>query len=126
MSDRPADTDDRHAGAPAPWFGRRKRIVAREVTPEASPNPSADRKPADVIDAPARPAPARDAVLDPTLFSERQRKRGHNFAYRLTQLTTLLCILTAAVSIAFSLLDHRRRAQGLALGACLLGLICIR
>jgi hypothetical protein len=24
------------------------------------------------------------------------------------------------------LLDHRRRAQGLALGACLLGLICIR
>src|SRR5437016_5496455 len=132
MSDRPADMDDRHAGgAPAPWFGRRKRIVAREVprdpARDVARDPTVDLKSSDVIDPPPRAAAShRDSVLDPTLFSERQRKRGHNFGYRLAQLTTLACILTAALSIAWALLDHRRRAQGLAAGACLLAMIDFR
>src|SRR5882757_9427627 len=128
MSDRPADTDDRHAGgAPAPWFGRRKRIVAREVPRDPARDPAVDLQSSDVINPPPRAtASHRDSVLDPTLFSERQRKRIHNFGYRLTQLAILSCILAAALSIAWALLDHRRRAQGLAVGACVLGLIAFR
>src|SRR5205814_1339975 len=102
MSERPADTNDRHtSGAPSPWFGRRKRIIAREVDPQQPGETSRDSvcppKTGEVFNPAPRPSSPGDSVLDPTLLGRRQRKLGHSFAYRLTQLTTLSCFLTAAL-----------------------------
>src|SRR5207248_1757256 len=110
MSDRPADTNDHHASrAPSPWFGRRKRIVAREVDPqqpgETSRDSASPPKTGEVFNPAPRPNSPGDSVLDPTLLGRRQRKLGHSFAYRLTQLTTLGSFLAAALSIACALLD---------------------
>lgn len=121
------------------WFGRRKRIVSREVASASTSDRVAAvesetldaargrLKPADVIDIPSLPAgPPPEAILDPTLFLERSRKRGQNFAYRVTQLVTLAATLSASSGIAFTFFDHRRRAMILAGAACLLSALSVQ
>jgi hypothetical protein len=130
-----------HADPPGDraWFGRRKRIVSREVA-SASNSDSVTEveaetrdaargrlRPADVIDIPSLPTgPPPEAILDPTLFLERSRKRGQNFAYRMTQLVTLAATLSASAAIAFTFFDHRRRAMILAGAACLLSALSVQ
>jgi hypothetical protein len=121
------------------WFGRRKRIVSREVASTSNGDSAAEveaetrdaargrLQPADVIDIPGLPAgPPPEAILDPTLFLERSRKRGQNLAYRMTQLVTLAATLSASAAIAFTFFDHRRRAMILAGAACLLSALSVQ
>ena len=120
------------------WFGRRKRVVSHEV----SSGPVTERhlevrdevieaargtlRPADIIDIPSLPAgPPSEAVLDPTLFLQRTRRRGANLAYRITQLVTLVAPLSASASLAFAFTGHRLRAMVLAAAACLLSGISV-
>src|SRR5260221_382425 len=108
------------------WFARRKRIVAREVTPlppadaaeavarEMRSAALGELQPADVIDIPRMPQGRPEAVLDPTLFSERHRKRGQNTAYRITQVTAVLSLLAASAGIVLALLEEPILARVLA------------
>jgi hypothetical protein len=98
-----------------PWFGRRKKVVSTEVAthaPQVTQNPTADSiRPTDVIDIPSSvPPSAQESIIDPTLFSQRQRRPGQNFAYHLTQALVAVAILTASAGIVGTLMDHRLRA----------------
>jgi hypothetical protein len=119
------------------WFARRKRIVAREVTPLAPDSAAGavaremrsaalgELRPVDVIDIPRSHAGRPEAVLDPTLFSERHRKRGQNTAYRITQITAVLSLLTASAGIVVALLEEPILARTLAGTACGLGTLTV-
>ena len=118
------------------WFGRRKRIASREVSPveiegaitaEMQSAAHGSLKPADVIDIPGLPAgPPPEVILDPTLFSTRRRHPGQNLAYRLTQLVALAAPMCALGAIGFSFMQHRLRAMMLAGVACLLSAVAVR
>lgn len=110
------------------WFGRRKQIESREITPATSDveiemlaAARGSLKPADVIDIPSlRNTPPPELILDPTLFSVRQRRPGQNFAYRATQLMIAAAFVGAAVGIANSIVGHRLRGMISAGLGCLL------
>lgn len=67
-----------------------------------------------------------ESILDPTLMGVRHRKHNHTFAYRLTQLTTLVAFLAATSSIVCQLLDEPLSARLYAIAAVLLALGSLR
>lgn len=117
-----------------PWFGRRKQIASREITPTTSDVEAEMRaaargslKPADVIDIPSlRNSPPPELILDPTLFSVRLRRPGQNFAYRLTQFLTALVFIGASAAIANSFVGHRLRAIISAALACIVCAVAVK
>jgi hypothetical protein len=138
---RPVDSD---ASGRRPWFGPRKRVVAREVTAAASaagdegdPVAAVERemrsaalgvlKPAEVIDLPS-PTEARppEAVIDPTLLGERHRKHSQNVAYRLTQAAVALTVIASLTAILAVLLEDQVLAQVLSATACVVAVLGIR
>jgi hypothetical protein len=132
--DRPEFVDDRKA-----WFGRRrKRIEAREVSTPMLPSAKAveremrtaagvDWAPVEVIDAPRMPLGSAEpaTVIDPTQFSERHRKRGQNFVYRVTQMLLVGSLVAACVAIVAALLEDPVLGRWLAGSACVAGVACV-
>ena len=137
-SDNLQDDEQTRTPADRAWFGRRKRVAAREIgssqphalseiEQEMKASATGGLKPADVIDIPSgSPRRPPEVLLDPTLFSERQRKRGQNFTYHLTQTTLTTGFFSACAAIVSALLEHRLRAELLAVAACLLGVVSVR
>ena len=126
----PHDPADGSSALPPSWLGRpRKRIASREVSATAAAVEREMRDaalgklaPADVIDAPARRS---EAVLDPTLYSERHRKRGQNATYRLTQFCALVTLLASLIAIVVALLDDPFVARVLAGAACATAILSV-
>jgi hypothetical protein len=138
----PPNPQSSAGGSPSSWFGRRKRIVSREVHSEPAhskpPSESVTSEmhsaagralgPADLIQPPA-PRPADALVVDPTAFSVRQRKRSENRTYRLAQGALALSFLSGAGSIVTFFIGDHTLALWLAIGACalaILGVIIVR
>jgi hypothetical protein len=127
------------------WFGRRKRIVAREVS-RAAAAVSGDEddavaaveremrsaalgvlKPADVIDLPpALEGRPPESVIDPTLLGERHRKHSQNVAYRLTQAAVALTVVASLGAILAALLEDAVLAQVLSATACVVAVLGVR
>lgn len=119
---------------PSAWFGRRKRVTAREVSSAApsdtTPHPAdivagemqvaaaGHLRPADLIEPPAPPPPVDPLVVDPTTLGVRQRKSGHNFLYRLAKLLLLGTFIAGAMAIAGCFNGDQAPAFWVALGAC--------
>ena len=120
------------------WLGRRKRIISRDVSPADPVGVDAVEKenhaaaggslhPADVIGNPGlRAARPGESILDPTLFTERQRRPGQNRVYHLTQAAIVLTLLAACGAIVGTLMEHRLRALAVAAVACVTGTISVK
>lgn len=117
-----------------PWLGRRKQIASREVILTAGDveleMQAAARgllTPADVIDVPSLPnRPPDESILDPTLFSVRQRRTGQNVAYRFTQFIIVAAFIVSCAAIVNSLLGHRHRALASAGLGCIISAVAVK
>jgi hypothetical protein len=110
---------------------RRKRIVAREVSP-AEDTPREPRgptpEPTDLIEPHAAPHhhAGESIILDPTqVVGERQRRHGANFKYHATQVCIGFSVLMAAIAIACILSDEPLTAQILAGSAFVLAVAAV-
>ena len=134
-NDDPQPEDIRAESPPnRQWFGRRKQITSRDISPamsdvevEMHAAASGSLKPADVIDIPSlRSAPPPETILDPTLFSVRMRRPGQNRAYRATQILVSVAFVGASFGIVNSIVGHRLRALVSAGLACVICAIAVK
>lgn len=113
-------------GQNAAWRNRRKRIVAREVSPDTivqtSPAPVVARPTATVP-----PPPADPLIVDPTQYvGIRKRREGSHLKYRLTQACIIASLGTAATGIAMMLTDESLVAQILGGSALVLAVVAVQ
>ena len=110
-----------------PWLGRRKRIVARELSAveiqqverEMLAAAQAPIQPMDVIDIPGLPPSSPpEAIIDPTQFMERHRRPADHRVYQLTLLAIVITLLASCTAIVGTLLEHRLRALVIGAVAC--------
>src|SRR5256885_14994340 len=100
------DVNDQQPAGGRAWGAPRKRIVAREVVPDATVAAAEVRDenhraataplgPAELIDAAPPPAREVEAVLDPTELGERHRRARAHRTHRLAQASIPTSFATA-------------------------------
>ena len=109
------------------FLRRVKRVASRELSGEEAPAEAAPRP----MPLPPLHDDAEDArhVVDPTVFSERHRKKRHHRIYRFSQLVTFVSYLAALASLVLTLfaaggMDHTI-ARGLSAGGILLAMLAV-
>lgn len=125
------DSNHDSQGSGSAFGGKRKRVVSREVLPQQADAPrkvaeemrAAARgplKPMDVIDIPNLPPRAglNEAILDPTLISERKRGNKQNYLFQATRILTALVFIASCAAIALLFFNHRLWAQAISGTAC--------
>jgi hypothetical protein len=132
------------------WHGRRKRIVARDISANEQQRADGDSNgdsaaadvahetrlaarqaiaPGELVDASYSPKPDIDSlIVDPTqLVGGRHRRHGANAKYRATQVSTGLSLLGATVAIAVWMFDDEQPgvAESLATAGLVLAIMAI-
>lgn len=113
-------------GQNAAWRNRRKRIVAREVSPDAIVQTSDQPAiaPSTII---VLPPSADPLIVDPTQYvGVRQRRQGSHLKYRITQACIIASLGTAASGIAMILTDESLVAQILGGSALALAVVAVQ
>lgn len=116
-----------HQDPISPMFRRAKPVISRDLSDSGAELLPAIIEPAQAAPPPGpvliKPAKPGDVpVLDPTIYSQRRRKRNHVRRYRLAELTTGLSFIATIAAIGCLALGDRHLGQFTAATSVLLGL----